>query len=98
MDCVNKHITCKRDDMDPMKDLIGCRKPCRFGFPRPPMRETVILQPLAKDTEKTILAAAQKNYKKIQANLECKGRQFKENIPFDSYLGISYENYITAIP
>ena len=62
---IDKFITCERSEDGDMANLIGyqihkhshtCEKKlrkgqkCRFGFPKPPMKETRILLPLEKGT------------------------------------------------
>jgi len=71
---------------------------CRFGFPLPPMKETVILGPL--DSKNTNFKTALANYTRIQDTLILYGRDFEGDIPMDTFLqslDLSYEEYILAI-
>lgn len=63
---IDSHISCSSDVSEDDKKFVklqkhrhskSCKKTkakrlCRFGFPIPPMTETMILEPLPTDTEK----------------------------------------------
>jgi len=69
-------------------------------FPKPPIKETLILDPLPKDTLSEEEKAATENFFIIQSKLNEMGRSFKEDIPFEVFLdslNISEEDYVMAI-
>ena len=108
---VDKIITCKKPDDDPiLLDLVNrqthrhshtCRKKknvCRFNYPQPPMRSTQILHPLEND----ISPATKRNLKQSWKDIMKKLNDMKEgeDITFDQLLqelGVSEKNYILAI-
>lgn len=113
---IDQHITCKRDSDDDMKLLISfqthshthtCRKGgraqqnCRFGFPRPPMRTTQILQVLPKDTDKAERKRLKEIFSKIWEKLmkicQEKRHVVQEFDEFINSLEITQEDYILAI-
>lgn len=77
-----------------MEQLIGlqihnhshtCRKPCRFGFPRPPLPE---------------IKKYRLNFKKVTDFLKNLGLKFKEDLNFNEFLsrlGLTMEDYMMAI-
>lgn len=72
---------------------------CRFGFPRPPMKKTVIFQPLLKEIDTNLKRKFVDSFKKIQDKLIEFGRKFKEDIRFDEFLkllDITYSDYIMS--
>jgi len=96
---IDEFITCERADTEPLKSLIGyqvhkhshtCHKSrhrdiCRFGFPKPPMKKTQILEPLeAVSVEEK--KAAKRLFKIIQEDLTKRGRFAEDNPDFDTYL------------
>ena len=109
---IDTHITCQKTDETPEnKELIKyqthrhshtCRKKkrkqCRFGFPKPPMRLTDILEPLDADIDPTEEKIHKKNWTKIQGHL--KDMAIDEDIIFDSFLkdlGMSEDQYVLAV-
>ena len=95
-----------------MKELIGYQlhkhshtctkrsKSCRFGFPKPPLDTTRILQPLPRDYDKKAKKTGEEMFRKIQMACDNFGRHFEEDIPFFDFLeslDISYADYIIAI-
>lgn len=79
---VDKYITCKRDEEGEMEALVGyqihshshtCWKGgrstgnCRFGYPKPPFPETLILHPWPKDMDKNE-RSVQKNIREVNTN------------------------------
>ena len=78
----DKIISCSKDVEPENKEYIkyqmhrhtktclrGKRKKCRFGFPQPPMPETIILEPFTKDDEEEEELGKQ-NWKKIKKVLD----------------------------
>lgn len=98
-----------------MENLIGyqihkhshtCKKSgrsennCRFEYPKPPLRHTLILQPLSKELLPAKIKAASNNFKTIMQKPTEMGRSFKENLPFENFLAsleMDFEEYITAL-
>ena len=109
---IDTYVTCAKSDETPeMKDLIKyqthrhshtCRKKkrkqCRFGFPKPPMPHTDILEPLEADIDKSELKIHRKNWTKIQ---EClKNMTGEEDMTFEMFLnnlGLSECQYMLAL-
>lgn len=109
---VDKYATCKNSQSDEMKDLVNlqlhrhaktCKKlghnVCRFNFPLPPMKETVILQPLDEFMhEESQLKITKDNYTKVKELLD--DMKYGEDITFHQFLEkleLSECDYITAI-
>ena len=109
---IDTHITCQKTDETPEdKELIKyqthrhshtCRKKkrkqCRFGFPKPPMRSTDILEPLDADIDPTEEKVHKKNWTKIQGHL--KDMAIDEDMTFDSFLkdlGMTEDQYVLAV-
>ena len=106
---VDKHTSCSAtvsDDAKPYLELQkhkhspSCRKQqqpiCRFGFPKPPMRHTCVLEPLGCEEEQLDLAKA--NYEKVKQLLA----EHKEgmDITFDEFLeqlGLTDGEYTDAV-
>ena len=95
-----------------MKDLVNlqlhrraktCKKlghnVCRFNFPLPPMKETLILQPLDEFMhEESQLKIIKDNYAKVKELLD--DMKYGEDITFNQFLQklqLSECDYITAI-
>jgi len=115
IDFIDKFITCERCEDGKMENLIGyqihkhsktCKKKrkqgitCRFGFPKPPMKETLILKPLDETFSLEQIRAAKDLYTKIEDKLNEFGRGFKEDIEYEQFLesiGTGHEDYINAI-
>jgi hypothetical protein len=113
---IDEFITCERSEDGPMESLIGyqihrhshtCKKKakqgvtCRFGYPKPPLQETMILKPISDDelTEKD-LRESKLLYARIEEKLNEMGRCFKEDIEYDAFLemvGTVHVKYLTAI-
>jgi len=75
-------------------------KICRFGFPKPPLPETMILNPFDKKEDKKVIETHRKTYANIQEKLTSMGRSFKENINFQEFLqslSLTNEEYILAV-
>jgi hypothetical protein len=86
--------TCRKQSK---KDLA---KECRFGIPFPPMKKTVILEPLEKNDKR--LEEHKENYLKIRNLLNSISHKksklkIKEIDDFLKLLNISYDEYILAI-
>ncbi|KAK3108678.1 hypothetical protein FSP39_013177 [Pinctada imbricata] len=91
---VNQYITCS-DTNEKVSSLIDlqthkhsktCRKKgkavCRFGFPLPPLRDTMLLEPLEVDTEK---------YKQKYNEIQGKINKFKDGMHF------SYDQFLEQV-
>ncbi|XP_053407909.1 uncharacterized protein LOC128559625 [Mercenaria mercenaria] len=105
---VDKYISCTKDEH--MKTLVNyqthrhartCRKKgksvCRFGFPLPPMTETMILTGL--DTASNERAKAENNYCSIMRELE-KLKLPEWDTSFTAFLAkfkLTYEEYILPL-
>ena len=91
---VDKYVSCssKKDSMSHLIDLQThkhsktCRKKgkavCRFGFPLPPLRNTMLLEPLDLDVDKY-----KKKYDKIQEKMN----KYKDGMNF------SFEQFLTEV-
>ncbi|KAJ8018509.1 ATP-dependent DNA helicase PIF1 [Holothuria leucospilota] len=108
---VDQYISCSSDvdnESTPMLQLQThkhsktCRKRsqaiCRFGFPKPPMKFTKLLQPFPVDTDTTLLQQHQQNYEKITAlmNSHVDGL----DVTFEQFLqqiNVTEEEYIQAV-
>lgn len=90
---VNKYVTCINCQSDEMKDLVNlqvhrhaktCKKlghnVCRFNFPLPPMKETVILQPLDEFIHEKRQLKIIKDYTKVKELLD--DMKYGEDITF----------------
>ena len=110
---IDKHVTCQKARSSDMEGLVNlqlhrhaktCKKMghkvCRFNFPLPPMRNTVILTPLEeydtldKDKQKSIKDDAEK----IKDQLD--SMKYGEDINFEQFLdrlGLTEESYILAV-
>ncbi|KAK3090521.1 hypothetical protein FSP39_012459 [Pinctada imbricata] len=94
VDFVNKNITCSDTnekvsgliDLQTHKHSKSCRKKgkavCRFGFPLPPLRDTMLLEPLEVDTEK---------YKTKYNEIQEKINKFKDGMHF------SYDQFLEQV-
>ena len=74
------------------------KKICRFGFPIPPMRQAMILEPLESDTPKEIVKNNQNNLQKIRTVMQSLVKD--EDMPFVDFLkkcDLSDETNILAI-
>ena len=73
------------------------RSQCRFNYPQPPIKQTMILHPLDKDTPENEIKMHKDNWKSVKMYLgEMKDG---ENISFDQWLlnmNITEENYLLA--
>ena len=71
---------------------------CRFNYPQPPMKQTMILYPLDEDTPEKEIKIRRDNWKSIQGYLD--ESKEGEDISFDQLLmnlTITEENYLHAI-
>ncbi len=112
VDFVDKYLTCEKNNSVDMVDLINlqthrhaktCKKKgqkiCRFHFPLPPMRKTMILTPLTKEN------FTDDQLNNIQDQFDSRKQllddmKYGDDITFDEFLirlGLSEESYITAI-
>jgi macrodomain Ter protein organizer (MatP/YcbG family) len=105
---IDKHVSCNLSDE--FKDLIAlqvhkhsktCRKKghaiCRFGFPLPPMKKTVILEPLDECVEKH-----KSMYKEIQEKINSLHELDNiEDLTFEEFLSdilhMTEEDYIKCV-
>ena len=109
---IDTYATCQKADETPeLKDLIKyqthrhshtCRKKkrkqCHFGFPKPPMRQTHILEPLETDMDQSEVKIHKKNWTKIQTHL--KDMITDEDVTYDAFLndmGMTEDQYVLAI-
>jgi hypothetical protein len=110
---VDKFITCRKpsNSTDPDTNLVSlqtdrhsntCKKKnvkaCRFGFPKPPMRKTAILQPL---TEPEFSRKEKEKYRKIYHQIEeFLYKSEDEEMTFDEFLrsfNLTEEEYIRSV-
>lgn len=111
---IDKFITCSRNVDAELHDLIQyqvhkhantCKKKvgknkCRFGFPKPPLPETLILEPLPVTTRTRDKEKFSEIWKSVAVELNRRGRNPQENPEISDFLteiGISYENYIFGV-
>jgi hypothetical protein len=112
---IDKFITSERCEDGEMENLIGyqihnhtrtCKKKarfgvsCRFGYPKPPLDKTQILEPLPLEMDPVERKEAQDLFKTIQAKLNEMGNGFKEDIEYYDFLNqidVTNVDYITAI-
>ena len=86
--CSNQHDTSMSHlvDLQTHKHSKTCRKKgkavCRFGFPLPPLRKTVLLEPLDLDVDK---------YKKKYDKIQDKMNKYKDGMNF------SFEQFLTKV-
>ena len=86
--CSNQHGTSMLHlvDLQTHKHSKTCRKKgkavCRFGFPLPPLRKTVLLEPLDVDVDK---------YKKKYDKIQDKMNKYKDGMNF------SFEQFLTKV-
>ena len=76
----------------------GRKFKCRFGFPKPPMPNTVILEELPADMDVNAKLAHGKAYKVIEEELKAMGTG--EAIDFEEFLArlkLTYDEYILAV-
>ena len=111
---IDKHISCAKptvESNEEMSELVAnqmhrhshtCRKgrkfQCRFGFPKPPMPSTVILDELPADMDVNAKLAHGKAYKVIEEELKAMGAG--EAIDFGEFLArlkLTLDEYILAI-
>ena len=111
---IDKHISCAKptvESNEEMSELVAnqmhrhshtCRKgrkfQCRFGFPKPPMPSTVILDELPADMDVNAKLAHGKAYKVIEEELKAMGTG--EAIEFGEFLArlkLTLDEYILAI-
>ena len=103
---VDQYLTCNSDNektanlvnLQSHKHSRTCRKKgkpiCRFGFPLPPLRKTMLLYPLEENIDK---------YKKKNVELQKSMNECKENddMPFEEFLEkiakMDFEDYICCI-
>lgn len=110
---IDKFITCSRVVEDDMRDILQyqvhkhsntCHKKvgknkCRFGFPKPPLPETMILEPLPPTASSIQKEIAKETWKRIEKELNTRGRNPEDNQSFEDFLlqlDITQENYITG--
>lgn len=111
IDFVDKFITCSRDvpvELEPYlayqihahsntcRKKVG-KKKCRFGFPKPPLPSTMILQPLSHNTKPKIRESAKLNWQKIEDALNKLGRNPNDYPTLDAFLhdlGMANKEYI----
>ena len=109
---IDQVITCSKTFNDPhLSELVvrqchshsrTCKKKnkmmCRFHFPQPPMRRTVILYPLSEDMSASEKESHKVEFRKLNEILN--DMKEGEDISFDDLLNrlcLSEENYILAI-
>ena len=111
---IDKYISCAKPTVESdeeMSELVAnqmhrhshtCREgrkfQCRFGFPKPPMPSTVILEELPADMDVNVRLAHGKAYKVIQEELKAMGTG--EAIDFGEFLArlkLTLDEYILAI-
>lgn len=110
---IDKYVTCQKAHTSEMEDLVNlqlhrhaktCKKMghkiCRFNFPLPPMRQTIVLTPL--EDYDTFDNERQKNIKKHAEEIKDQLDRMKygEDITFDEFLdklGLTEETYIVAV-
>ena len=111
---IDKYISCAKptvESNEEMSELVAnqihrhshtCRKgrkfQCRFGFPKPPMPRTVILEELPADMDVNAQLAHRKAYKVIEEELKAMGTG--EAIDFEEFLArlkLTFDEYILAI-
>ena len=111
---IDKYISCAKPTVESNEEMSAlvanqmhrhshtCRKgrkfQCRFGFPKPPMPDTVILEELPADMDVNTKAAHEKAYKVIQEELKAMGTG--ESIDFGEFLArlqLTFDEYILAI-
>jgi hypothetical protein len=71
---------------------------CRFNFPQPPLRKTIILEPLLDDTPAEKKAELKKKWVEVQKYLD--GIKPHQTIPFDEFLrtcNLTEEEYLLVI-
>ena len=76
------------------------KKGCRFQFPKPPMKSTMILLPLGEDCDSEVARQAKSDNENIQDHLNSMGKKFTVDIPFEEFLnqlGLTEERYVAAI-
>ena len=114
IELIDKYISCAKPTVESdeeMSSLVAnqihrhshtCRKGrkfrCRFGFPKPPMPETVILEELPVDMDLNAKAEHGKAYKVIEEELKAMGTG--EAIGFREFLArvkLTFDEYILAI-
>ena len=112
VDFINQVITCSKAANDiTLSELVirqyhshsqSCKKKnrmvCRFNFPQPPMRDTVILYPLEDDIPASQKEKHKGEFRKLHEKLN--DMKDGEDISFDDLLeklGVCEENYILAI-
>lgn len=62
------------------------KRECRFGYPLPPLPETIILEPLPKDTLRATRKHLKTMYKSIQEDLAARTKNKDTQIAFTEYL------------
>ena len=79
--------------------LWGIRKKCRFGFPQPPMPNTIILEPLNKEDEEAE-EIAKENWKQIKRMLDDFKLGEEVTMTFDEMLhqlNLNLTQYLAAV-
>ena len=79
--------------------LTGRRKKCRFGFPQPPMPQTMILEPFSKQDEEAE-NIAKENWKKIKRLLDDFKLGDEVTMTFDEMLNelnVNLTEYLQAV-
>ena len=111
---IDKYISCSKPTMESNEEMSAlvanqmhrhshtCRKgrkfQCRFGFPKPPMPNTVLLEPLPADMDANEKSKHRKVYTVIHEELKKMGTG--ETIDFTEFLArqkLTYDEYILAI-
>lgn len=113
IEIIDKYITCSRVVPVHLESYLQyqihchantCRKKvgkqkCRFGFPRPPLPETMILQPLPEEASHKTKETAKSNWQKVEDYLNKLGRNPESFLSFQDFLkdlNLTAENYITG--
>ncbi|PJE78258.1 ATP-dependent RecD-like DNA helicase [invertebrate metagenome] len=92
---VDKYVTCSLDVDDDMQEFIkmqvhkhsktckkGGRSVCRFGFPLPPLPNTMLLEPLETDVDE---------YRQKYSEIHARMNEFKDGCD------MSYEEFLTEV-
>lgn len=113
-DFIDKFVTCEKNEQGKMSRLIGyqlhkhshtcykghSRARCRFGFPKPPMPFTTILEPISFEFTDDEKKKFKEDFKRINNDLTERGRHPAEVLEFNAYLEfleLTMNEYILGI-